>query len=92
MTAAPAEEGSDELTSADMEVLEFERLRWKYQGAKEGAVFERFGHGLTAYYVRLNQIVDKPGAEAYDPQLVHRIRRIRAARSAHRSTRIREQA
>jgi hypothetical protein len=73
------------LTAADLEVLEFERTPWRYEGKKETAVLERFGHRLTRYYQRLNQVIDQPAAEVYDPALVHRLRGLRATRRASRT-------
>lgn len=74
-----------ELSDRDREILEFERLRWKYAGAKEAAVRERFDMSLTRYYQVLNALVDRPEALAYDAQLVNRIRRLHAARRRQRS-------
>jgi hypothetical protein len=70
------------LPAADMEILAFERTQWKYLGAKETAVRERFGHSLTRYFQRLNAIIDQPAAEVYDPETVRRLRRLREHRAA----------
>jgi hypothetical protein len=82
--AAPAE---SELTDRDQRILAFERLWWKYAGAKEQAVREQFDMSATRYYQVLNALIDKPEALAFDPLLVKRLRRLRAARQRQRSAR-----
>lgn len=68
------------LTSAQMEALEFERLVWKYEAAKETAVRVRFGVSMTRWAQLVNDIVDLPAAETYDAELVRRLRRLRDQR------------
>lgn len=75
----------DELTQIERAVLDFERQWWKYPGAKETAVRERFEMSSTRYYQVLNALIDRPAALAYDALLVHRLRRLRAARARQRS-------
>lgn len=79
--------GSDALSERDRDILEFERQWWKYAGAKETAVRERFDMSSTRYYQVLTALIDRPAALAHDPMLVHRLRRLRAARAAQRSAR-----
>jgi hypothetical protein len=76
-----------ELSDRDREILEFERQWWKYAGAKEQAVREKFDMSATRYYQVLNALIDKPEALAADPLLVRRLRRLRAARQRQRSAR-----
>jgi hypothetical protein len=87
--AAPEEAESivDGLSQRDQEILAFERLWWKYAGAKEQAVREQFGMSATRYYQVLNVLIDRPEALVYDPLLVKRLRRLRAARQRQRSAR-----
>ena len=68
------------LSERDREILEFERQWWKYAGAKEQAVREKFDMSSTRYYQVLNALIDRPEALAADPLLVRRLRRLRAAR------------
>lgn len=75
------------LTARHRMVLEFERLRWKYQGAKEAEILARFGMSPTAYYQVLNHAIDLPEAEAYDAPLVRRLRSLRGRRVAARHSR-----
>jgi hypothetical protein len=75
------------LSARDREILEFERQWWKYAGAKEQAVREKFDMSSTRYYQVLNALIDKPEALAADPLLVRRLRRLRAARQRQRSAR-----
>ena len=75
------------LSDRDREILEFERQWWKYAGAKETAVREKFDMSSTRYYQVLNALIDRPEALEADPLLVRRLRRLRAARQRQRSAR-----
>lgn len=75
----------NELPDDDKDVLDFERQTWRYAGAKEAAVLERFGVGMVTYYMRVNRIISTDEALAYDPLLTRRLRRLRAARARQRS-------
>ena len=78
---------SSELSERDREILGFERQWWKYAGAKEQAVREKFDMSSTRYYQVLNALIDRPAALAHDPLLVKRLRRLRSARQRARSAR-----
>jgi Protein of unknown function (DUF3263) len=75
------------LSERDSEILEFERQWWKYAGAKETAVREKFDMSATRYYQVLNALIDRPEALEADPLLVRRLRRLRSARQRQRSAR-----
>jgi hypothetical protein len=75
------------LTEREQEILAFERQWWKYAGAKEQAIRELFDMSATRYYQVLNALLDRPEAMAFDPMLVKRLRRLRAARQRARSAR-----
>ncbi|WP_369132598.1 DUF3263 domain-containing protein [Modestobacter sp. I12A-02662] len=77
--------GTVDLPAREREMLAFERQWWRYAGAKEAAIRERFGLSATRYYQVLNALVDRPEALAADPLLVRRLRRMRATRQRHRS-------
>ena len=83
----PAGEQQPGLGDRDREILEFERHWWKYAGAKENAVREKFDMSSTRYYQVLNALIDRPEALEADPLLVRRLRRLRAARQRQRSAR-----
>ena len=68
-------------------ILDFEREWWKYAGAKDQAVRERFSLSPTRYYQLLNRIIDDDRALSYDPMLVKRLRRLRSARQRQRAAR-----
>lgn len=68
-------------------MLDLERQWWKYAGAKEQAVRERFDMSSTRYYQVLNALIDRPEALVHDPLLVRRLRRLRATRQRQRSAR-----
>ena len=89
MDAASTAAGTDSpgLTEREQEVLAFERQWWKYAGAKEQAIRELFDMSATRYYQVLNALLDRPEAMAFDPMLVKRLRRLRAARQRARSAR-----
>jgi hypothetical protein len=73
------------LSLRDADILAFERQWWKFAGAKEQAIRDRFGMSATRYYQVLNALIDKPEALAQDPLLVKRLRRLRATRQRNRS-------
>jgi hypothetical protein len=77
----------EELSERDQAILDFERQWWKYAGAKEHAVKEKFAMSSTRYYQVLNALIDRPEALAHDPLLVRRLRRLRATRQRARSAR-----
>jgi hypothetical protein len=79
--------GAPALSERDREILDFERQWWKYAGAKETAVREKFDMSSTRYYQVLNALIDRPEALETDPLLVRRLRRLRAARQRQRSAR-----
>lgn len=68
-------------------MLAFERRWWRYPGAKEQAIRETFHMPAARYYQRLNELIDRPAALAFDPILVKRLRRQRAERRRLRSAR-----
>jgi Protein of unknown function (DUF3263) len=74
-----------ELSARDAEILTFERQWWKFAGAKEQAIRDKFQMSATRYYQILNALIDKPEALAQDPLLVKRLRRLRATRQRNRS-------
>ena len=73
------------LSERDAELLAFERQWWKFAGAKEQAIRDKFAMSATRYYQVLNALIDQPAALAHDPLLVKRLRRLRATRQKIRS-------
>lgn len=65
-------------------MLDFERQHWRYAGAKDDEVRERFGLTLVGYQHALNALLDRPEAVAYAPATVRRLRRLRQKRLAVR--------
>lgn len=80
-------DNSGVLPERDQRILEFERQWWKFAGAKEQAIREQFEMSATRYYQVLNALIDQPEALAFDPMLVKRLQRMRAARQRARSAR-----
>jgi hypothetical protein len=76
----------DQLDDRDLAILGFEQQWWKFQGAKDHAIRERFDMTSVRYYQILNVLIDRPAALVADPMLVKRLRRLRAARAAQRTS------
>ena len=86
MSAFPdSTDAPPELGDRDRSILDFEREWWRYAGAKEQAIREHFDMSPTSYYKALNELIDQDTAMAYDPMLVKRMRRMRAARHRQRA-------
>jgi hypothetical protein len=88
VASSPQRDGKEplgELSARDAEILTFERQWWKFAGAKEQAIRDKFQMSATRYYQILNALIDKPEALAQDPLLVKRLRRLRATRQRNRS-------
>ena len=81
------EAAGSSLSQRDRQILEFERQWWKYAGAKEQAIRELFDMSATRYYQIINAPIDNPDALAFDPMLIKRLSRMRAARQRARSAR-----
>ena len=81
----PPNDDTSELSELEVAVLEFERRWWKYGGAKDHAIRERFDMSATRYFQILNSLLDNPAALASDPMLVKRLRRIRSTRQSERA-------
>jgi len=82
-----------QLTETETEILAFERAWWKYAGARDTAIADRFAMTPTRYFQVLNALIDRPEALAADPLTVKRLRRLREARAQQRSsTRLRADA
>ncbi len=73
-----------ELSADEVEMLELERLWWKYAGVKEQAIRDKFDMNPTRYYQVLNALIDSDAALAHDPLLVKRLRRLRSQRQRQR--------
>ena len=78
------------LSERERAVLTFEKQYWKYSGAKEQAIRDRFEMSATRYYQVLNALLDRAEAQEFEPALVKRLRRERATKRA-RSGRVRPQ-
>jgi len=85
--APGSEPAARALEERERSVLAFERQWWRHAGAKEEAIRRQFGIGPTAYYQLLSRLIDDPAALAFDPMLVKRLQRQRAARRRQRASR-----
>ena len=75
-----------EFTDAHRAMLDFERAWWKYAGAKQGGIRDRFGLTAARYYQLLNWIIDQPESLEHDPMGVRRLRRLCDLRTRQRSS------
>jgi len=73
-----------ELTVRECMVLDVERQRWAYAGAKTEMIRDRLGMTPTRFAQVLGALLDRPEALAHDPMLVNRLRRLRDARRTSR--------
>jgi hypothetical protein len=73
-----------QFTDHHREILDFERTLWKFAGAKEAAIRERFGISAVRYYQTLAWAINQPEALAYAPTTVRRLQRLRDRRMAER--------
>jgi hypothetical protein len=68
------------LSERDRAILDFERTWWTEPGPKEVAIRERFELSPTRYYQILAELLESDEAQAYDPLVVRRLRRLRERR------------
>jgi uncharacterized protein DUF3263 len=76
--------GEAELSEEDVAVLALAARSFSGPGPRERAVRERLGISPTAYFQRLNALLDDPRALRHDPVTVNRLR---AARTTLRGAR-----
>ena len=81
----PETKGST-LTDLEIRILEFERNWWRFAGAKESAIKDLFDLTAPRYYQLLNDLIDREDALDASPMLVKRLRRLREARMAARTS------
>jgi hypothetical protein len=74
-----------ELNEGERAMLDFERSWWTEPGPKEAAINEQLELSTTRYYELLNELIDRPEAEAHDPLVVRRLRRMRDRRRRSRA-------
>jgi hypothetical protein len=72
------------LTDRERKVLDVERDWWVHAPSKKVAIHERLGLSPGAYYGVLRRLADSPEAFAYDPLVIHRLRRGRLRRRRDR--------
>lgn len=69
-----------ELGDRERAILDFERTWWQDEGSKETLIRRRLQLSPSRYYQVLHTLLEIPGALAYDPLVVHRLRRARRLR------------
>ncbi|SDQ87879.1 DUF3263 domain-containing protein [Microbacterium sp. cf332] len=75
------------LSDRDRSLLEFEARWGAHSGAKEEAVRAELSLSPARYYQLLGRVIESTDALSYDPMLVHRLRRMRAAAERSRTDR-----
>jgi hypothetical protein len=63
------------LTERERDVLDLERDWWLSSPSKRQAIRDRLGLTPATYYGMLRRLAVSPEAFAYDPLVVHRVRR-----------------
>lgn len=74
---------ASELSDRDRRILELESRTFRFVGTKEKAIREQLAMSRTAYYVRLNSLLDDPAALRVAPALVNRLRGRRTSADEH---------
>jgi Protein of unknown function (DUF3263) len=69
-----------ELSEQDRAILDLERTWWAEGGSKESAIRTQLGMSPARYYRLVAALVERREAEAYDPLVVRRLRRLRDRR------------
>ena len=77
----------NQLSERDTQMLDFENQYWRFVGAKERAIRQRFDLTPTQYYVLLNELIDRPEALAAKPLLIRRLQAQRETRQTRRGMR-----
>ena len=81
--AQPTRALSSDLSSEELAILEFEH-NWTGRAAKKNDAIATLGMTPAHYYLVLGRLVDKPEALMENPELIRRLRRLRAQRAADR--------
>jgi len=63
------------------QILDFERLQWRYPAAKENAIRREFSLSATHYYQIPNALADTEAGYRLDPVLIKRLRARRPRRT-----------
>lgn len=75
------------LSDRDRAILAFENEWTRHAGAKEEAIRAELAMSPARYYQLLGRLIDTAEAQAEDPMLVKRLRRLRDARARQREER-----
>lgn len=78
---------SPQLSEREQSILAFERHWWRFSGAKEQSIRAEFDITPAVYHQLLNALLDDPRALEFDPILIRRLLRLRAARHSARTAR-----
>ena len=70
-------ESTGSLSEREREMLSFESLWWRDEGAKAEEIRRRFQVTPVRYYQQLNALIARPEADGVDPELVKKRLRLR---------------
>ena len=73
----------DPLTPEEVRVLECEET-WAQRGLRKNLAIEELGMTVSHYYLVLNRAIAKPIATLENPELVRRLKAMRAVRESER--------
>lgn len=76
-----------ELLPHEKAIIDFAKRTYRYPGKQEQDMKDELGMNATTFWRKLNDLLDRPEALAYDPSTVNRYRRIRSNKLAARSAR-----
>lgn len=68
------------LTTTEQQMLGLEQGYFKYLGAKHEQILAVLKMSPTTYYQRLNELIDTPEAQRWDPLTCRRLQRLRDKR------------
>jgi hypothetical protein len=71
---------STPLTERDQHMLTLAGTSYRRQGVRESDIGQLFNMSPTAFYQRVNQLLDTEAALAWNPLLLQRLRNARASR------------
>ncbi len=73
-----------ELLPHEKQLLDFAKRQYRYPGKQEQDIRDELDMSATTYWRKINDLLDRPEALAYNPVLVNRLRRLRGARRGGR--------
>lgn len=76
-----------DLLPRERQLLDFAKRQYRYPGKQEQDIRDELDMSATTFWRKVNDLIDRPEALAYDPVTVNRLRRLRETRQRARSRR-----